>query len=123
LQQPNTNPPQPTAPAKKATAGFILSLLSGILVLLDGTIRAAVGRHLLATELFRGELIRISGAIGFILGIIIIVGAILIYVLGKAMVGGIIVLIFAVLSIIGGGGFVIGLILGVIGAVLALMKK
>ena len=39
------------------------------------------------------------------------------------MTGGIIVLIFALLSIIAGGGWLMGLILGVIGGILALLKK
>ena len=54
--------------------------------------------------------------------VIIIIGAYMIY-NGVEMAGGITVLIFSTLSIFAGGGWLIGLILGVIGGVLALLKK
>ena len=62
-------------------------------------------------------------AIGVILAILVIIGAILIYMPGKEIIGGILVIIFSILSIFIGGGFLIGLILGIIGGALGLAKK
>jgi hypothetical protein len=62
-------------------------------------------------------------AIGAILAIIVIIGAILIYIPGKETIGGILVIIVSLISIVIGGGFIIGLILGIIGGILGLYKK
>ena len=40
MQQPNT---QPTSCPKKATLGFVLSLVGGILILLRGILRIVIG--------------------------------------------------------------------------------
>ena len=69
-----------------------------------------------------GIALTVLGAIAVVFGIVIIVGAYLIYT-GMETVGGIIVLIFSVLSIFVGSGWLIGLILGVIGGILGLLKK
>jgi hypothetical protein len=66
--------------------------------------------------------LNILGGVSVVFAILIIVGAYLIYT-GMAANGGVIVLIFSVLSIFVGSGWLIGLILGVIGGILALLKK
>jgi len=70
------------------------------------------------TDIFSG-----LAAVGTIFAILVIIGAILIYMPGKEVIGGILVLIFSILSIVIGGGFLIGLILGIIGGALGLAKK
>lgn len=60
---------------------------------------------------------------GIIFAILVIIGAILIYMPGRETIGGIIVLGFSILSIFVGGGFIIGMILDIIGGALGLMKK
>ncbi len=63
-------------------------------------------------------------AIGIILGIIVIIGAIMLYRNPDQKTGwGIAVLIVSIISIFIGGGFLIGLILGIIGGALALQWK
>jgi hypothetical protein len=127
VQQSNTQ--QPVSAPKKATTAFVLSLAGGILVLLEGLIRIIRGEALAVFGTDRlwsrllGLAIRVDGLIGIVLAVIIIVGAVLIYNSKTQMTGGVIVLIFALLSIIAGGGWLIGLILGVIGGILALLKK
>jgi hypothetical protein len=64
----------------------------------------------------------IIGGIAVVFAVLIIIGAYMIY-NGMEMAGGVTVLIFAVLSIFAGSGWLIGLILGVIGGILALLKK
>jgi hypothetical protein len=128
LQQPNSNPPPP-AEVKKATAGFALSLIAGFLVLIEGALLIVrgeldiLGLRQVQHRILAGLISRHVGVIAIVFAVIIIIGAILIFMPGKEMVGGIIVLIFSLLSIVTGGGFLVGLILGVIGGILGLMKK
>lgn len=117
---------------KKATAGFVISLIAGILILINALLWFALTS--LITSI--GEFVPIPGmaetaaattalfgAIGLIFAIIVLIGSILIYMPGKEILGGILVLIFSILSIIIGGGFIIGLILGIIGGALGIAKK
>jgi hypothetical protein len=126
LQQPNTHP---ASFPKKASVGFVLSIVGGILILLRGIVRIAVGdvitfvgsdevRH----RFLAGLALNVIGGVAVVFGIIIIIGAYLIYNRMEAS-GGAIVLIFSLLSIFVGSGWLIGLILGVIGGILALLKK
>ena len=128
LQQPNTTP-QP-ATTSRATAGFALSLIAGILVLIQGIVRMLRGELVIIGLLdeFRrrilgGLALEVVGAIAVVFGILILVGAILIYKPGNETAGGIIVLLFSVLSILTGGGYLVGFLLGIIGGVLGLAKK
>jgi hypothetical protein len=127
VQQSNAQ--QPVSAPKKVTTAFVLSLVGGVLVLLEGLIRIIRGEALAVFGTDRlwhrllGLAIRVDGVIGVVLAVIIIVGVILIYNSKTRMTGGIIVIVFALLSIIAGGGWLIGLILGVIGGILALLKN
>jgi len=133
LQTQSATPP---APVKRATAGFIISLIAGI-------IDAVVALLLIAAASFIGQfgdafsgmglglgfgaaeaIVATWGAIGLILAIVIIIGAILIYMPGKEIIGGILVLVFSLISLpFTFGGFIIGLILGIIGGALGIAKK
>ena len=125
--QPNTQ--QPLSNPKRANLGFAFSIAGAILILLRGVIRIIAGdiitfvgsdevrRHFLA-----GIALNIIGGIAVVFAILIIVGAYLIYT-GATTAGGTIVIIFSVLSILVGSGWLIGLIFGVIGGILALLKK
>ena len=124
----------PTAP-KRATAGFAISFVAGILIVLNGLAFIAL-QSLLNSVIdfiqmpvtipglgFAQSVFATIGAIGLVFGIIVIVGAFLIYMPGKEIIGGIVVLIFSIVSIVALGGFFIGLILGIIGGILGLLKK
>lgn len=116
-----------TGEVKKATAGFIVSLIAGILILINALAFFALADFIeslggVLPFLVEGILATL-GAIGAILAIIVIIGAILIYMPGKETIGGILVIIFSILSIVIGGGFLIGLILGIISGILGLAKK
>ncbi len=120
---------------KRATIGFALSLIAGIFILLNGLAFIALQSLLnsiidivpMPVEIpgigFAESVFATIGAIGVVFAIIVLVGAILIYMPGKEMIGGIIVLIFSILSIVAMGGFFIGMILGIIGGILGLLKK
>jgi hypothetical protein len=107
-----------------------LSLIAGILVLIQGIIRIARGElNILGVldefrrRILGGLALEAIGAIAIVFGILILIGAILLYKPGYETAGGIIVLVFSVLSILTGGGFVAGFILGIIGGALGLTKK
>jgi hypothetical protein len=125
---------QLAAPAKSnnLTAAFALSLAAGILILIQGVVRTLQGRALdisgiedeIRRRILEGIAFQVVGAIAVVFGVLIIVGAVLLYQLGQEVAGGLIVLVFSLLSILTFGVIgLVGLILGVIGAALALKKK
>jgi hypothetical protein len=106
--------------------GFILSIISGALVALQGLlhiIRSQWGLELGLGELRRHSLrgidIKVLGIVTLILGIMILLGALLMR-SGRVREGAITVIAFSILTISAGGGYFIGVILGVIGGTLAL---
>jgi hypothetical protein len=126
LQQPNA---QQASMPKKATLGFALSLVGGILILLRGIVRIVagdiitfVGSDEVRHRFLAGLTLNIIGGIAVLFGIVIIFGAYLIY-SRMDVTGGTIVLIFSLVSILAGSGWLVGLILGVIGGILAILKK
>jgi hypothetical protein len=106
--------------------GFILSIVSGALITIQGALH--IIRTQWALELGLGELrrhslrgidIKVLGIVTLILGVMVLVGAFLIR-SGRVREGGITVISFSVLTIFAGGGYFVGVILGVIGGALAL---
>jgi hypothetical protein len=106
---------------------FVISIASGVLILLQGSLH--IIRRQWGLEIGIGELRRrslgsvdfaIIGAICVVLGVMVILGALLLRKPTRLREGGITVLSFSVLSILGGGGFLAGVMLGVIGAAVAL---
>jgi hypothetical protein len=119
-----------TAKVEKATAGFIISLIAGIIDALVAVGLIALGSFLAGLEetigfsLGAGFTVATLGTIGLILAILVIIGAVLIYMPGKEVIGGILVLVFSVISLFFTlGGLIIGLILGIIGGALGIAKK
>jgi hypothetical protein len=119
---------------KRATAGFALSLISGVLVLLNGIVLIViatrfqdflndVGMSDLTRSVLGETFLTAIGAIGLAFGVLILIGSYLIYTPGKETLGGILVLVFGILSIFTGGGLIVGTILGIIGGALGLAKK
>ena len=101
-------------------------------MLIEGLIRLVEGRAIeisgftdeIRRRVLAGIGIHIVGGIVLIFGILIIVGAVLLYQPSMRTSGAILVLVFSILGIIAGGIFALmGLILGVIGAVLALLNR
>jgi hypothetical protein len=119
--------------AEKPTAAFVLSLIGGIFILLFGIIFGIIpflfGAVIAAIPGIGGigGIIIVLGLLGIIYGILVIIGAALIYTgdKGKVKIGGILVLLFSILSIFSPafGGIIIGFILGLVGGILALVWK
>ena len=127
---------------EKPTVAFVLSLIGGLLVLLGGAVRSMIGFYWFGGMMpgFGGRwggmmgypsfgmlrgLSLLSGLLGLVFGVLIVVSAIMLNSKPQAhTTWGTLIMIFSVLSIFGGmGGFGIGLILGLIGGVLAITWK
>lgn len=116
--------------AKKATAGFIVSLIGGIIILITDIYFywvIAIAEETAGFELigFAESLIDALFALGLLWAILIIVGAGLMMA-GKTTAGGVLAIVFSILSLIlslSAGGFVIGMILGIVGGALGIAKK
>jgi hypothetical protein len=128
------------APARSLWA-FIISLVAGILVLLNAAL-------LLAWQFYGGTFLwaniffwickidgypcpllsgstatgNITFVLGAIIGLVMIVGSILM-ILGYGTIGALIVFPMAVASLIIGGGFIAGFILGIIGGILGMIGR
>jgi hypothetical protein len=103
-------------------AGAILILLRGLVRIIAGDVIAFAGSDEVRHRFLAGIALNLIGGIALVFAVLIIVGVYMIY-CGSEMVGGVIVIIFSVLSIFVGSGWLIGLILGVIGGILAIVKK
>ncbi|MEM3733232.1 MAG: DUF6114 domain-containing protein [Candidatus Bathyarchaeia archaeon] len=116
---------------EKPTAAFIISLISGIFIILGGfativmmgTWGWMMGRMIHGW--FMPRIFVWIGFFGLISGIIVVISALMLNFKPENHVAwGTLILLFSVLSIFGGaGGFAVGLILGVIGGILALTWK
>jgi len=116
--------------SEKPTAAFALSLIAGILILINGAILGAVGSFIAPFIPGMSEKALVTGilgtvmVVGIILGLIVIVAAVMLYRNpAQKTMWGVIVLVLSIISIFIGGGFIIGLILGIIGGALALTWK
>jgi len=112
--------------AEKPTAAFVLSLIGGIFILLGAivvmVIMSAIGSFMVIGG--SADVLVIYGAVGLIFAIIVLVGAVMLWMKPQQHVAwGVIVLLFSLFSIISLGGFFIGLILGLVGGILGIVWK
>ena len=117
----------PSSP--RALWGFILSMIAGILVILNAAaLLSSSFYNLWVGVFFWIPVIDVSPqhglvfAIGAIIGLILVIGSILML-LGYGTIGSIVVFPIAVLSLIIGGGFVAGFVLGVLGGILGMLGR
>jgi hypothetical protein len=113
---------------RRSVIGFVLCLVSGILVLLNSAVLLApsfYGPPVNWSTIFFW-LPAIGQEYAFVLGVIIgltlIMGSI-IMVMGHGAIADVVIFPFAVFSIIIGGGFVAGFVLGVVGGILGALKR
>jgi hypothetical protein len=115
------------------TVAFILSLLGGLLILLSGIVFLMIGAAFMGSMMgalvpgltgLVSSVIAGLGVWGLICGVIILLGAYMIYTRPDTHgMWGIIILVFSLLSFIEGGGYIIGAILGIVGGILAITWK
>jgi hypothetical protein len=120
---------QPVSNSRRANLGFAFSLVGAFLIFLRGLVRMIrgdvitfIGSDEFKRRFLAGIAFNVLGGIAIIFAIIIIIGSILIF-NHMEVAGGTVVIIFSLLSILVGSGWLIGLILGVIGGILAFLKK
>ncbi len=100
-------------------AAIVLSIVAGVLILINGLLVAIGGAFLLVFFIPIGIPLVI---LGLVFGLAVLLGAIkLSQSPGDHITWGAIILVFSLLSIVIGGGFVVGMILGLIGGILALV--
>ena len=118
--------------SKLTVAAFVLSLIAGISVVLEGLIRLGQGRTLeisgvadnVTGKILAGVGIYDLGGIALLFGALILVGAILMYKTSMVLAGALVVLVFSILSVAAGGLFgLIGFVIGIIGSIWALLNK
>jgi hypothetical protein len=110
---------------RRVGMGFILALLSGILVLLNAAVLLVPSVYATWSSIFWwlptiGP--NYAFVLGLVIGLVLLMGCI-IMVLGQGAFAAVIIFPFAVFSLIIGGGFVAGMILGVLGGILGVMKR
>ena len=108
--------------AAPPTVAYVLSLIAGVLVVLNGLLLLGVGATL-GIAVFGGGLA--FGLIGVLLGIVIIYAAVRLNAQPTEHVSwGAVIIVFSVVSLVlVGGGFILGFILGLIGGILAIAWK
>ncbi len=121
------------------TASFVLSLIAGLLILggvgmmmtfsygtpyygmMGGYYGMMNGYYGMMQGFGYGGWFYGAAALGLISGIVVLVGAVMIYTRpANASTWGLLVLVFSILSFFGMGGFFIGAVLGVVGGALAM---
>jgi hypothetical protein len=93
-QQPSVA--QSASKARRATAAFALSLIAGILFIINGILRILQSRALeisgiedeIRRRILAGIALHLVGAIAVVFGVLVIVGAVLIHKPGKETTGG-----------------------------------
>ncbi len=122
---------------EKPYAAFILSLLSGLLILVSSSFMFGMfswgfggmmgGGMMGAGGMmgpWMGGFFWILPLLSIVFGVLILVGAVMLYTKPEqAQSWGIVILVLSVVSLFFGGGFFIGALLGIIGGILALTTK
>jgi len=121
-------PPPPTYPPARALWGFIISLIAGILIIINAAALLSAGFYATLVGIF--PWITWFGpfppwllvVIGLILGIIACIGALLM-ILGYGTIGSVVVFPAAIISLVLGGGFVAGFVLGIVGGIMGMLGR
>ena len=109
---------------RKAGAGFFLSLLSGILVLLNAALLLVPTFYALWSSVF-WWLPSIGPTYGFVVGLVIglvLVFGSIIMLMGNGAIADVLIFPFAIFSLIIGGGLVAGMVLGIVGGIFGALK-
>jgi len=104
---------------------FVLSLVSGILVLLNSAALLSPSFYSFWSSLFFWLPIlghTYAFTLGFVIGLTLIMGSI-VMLLRSGALADVIIFPFAVFSLIVGGGFIAGMVLGIIGGILAVLYR
>lgn len=117
---------KPTAATVLSAIGGVFILLGGLLWILAASLLGAFGGMIPGIDVGGVTgMFQILGAIGIVLGLVIIVlGVLMSMKPAQAKILGVLVLVLSIVSIFaGGGGFYLGAILGIVGGILGIVFK
>jgi hypothetical protein len=107
------------------SGAHILALIGGILIVIGGILEILAGAFLagaLGGLGIAGAFVAALGAVGLIIGLIVLYGAVQLRRRPtSAKTWGVLLIVLAIVSYVGGGGFFLGLILTLVAGVLALI--
>jgi hypothetical protein len=116
---------KPPGLGRRGILGFVLSLIAGILVILNAAVLLSPTFWALWSGVFFWLPIigqSYAFALGFIIGLVMVMGSI-IMALRHGALADIIIFPFAIFSLIIGGGFIAGMILGIVGGIIGALKR
>jgi len=124
-REPRRHPP-PRELAVRASIGFVMTIIGGFLIVLGSLGLSYISAYIWGTTVppwFAGMPVWAALGVGVIFGLFVILSSVLIYQPGFESIGGILAIVFSILSIVVLGGFLFGTILGLLGGLMAILKK
>jgi len=117
--------PVPSGSASRVNIGFVMTIIGGFLVVLGSLILPWVLNFLGISIPWGPPVLPVWVLVGsgVILGLFVILSSVLIYMPGYEGIGGILAIVFSILSIMVLGGLIFGTILGLLGGLMAILKK
>jgi len=112
--------------AARASIGFVMTIIGGFLIVLGSLGLSYISAYIWGTSVppwFAGMPVWAALGVGVIFGLFVILSSVLIYQPGFESMGGILAIVFSVLSIVVLGGFMFGTVLGLLGGLMAILKK
>jgi len=109
----------------RASIGFVMTIIGGFLIILGSLILPWV-LTFLGVSLPWGPPVLPTWALvatGIVLGLFVIMSSVLIYMPGYEPIGGILAIVFSILAIMVLGGFIFGTVLGLLGGLMAILRK
>lgn len=112
---------------EKPIEAFVFSLISALLILFNSSM-LAINPSLIGVQKEITDPLVVLAVVAFIFGIMVLIGAILIYKDTKVKSGPVIVLIFSLMSLVIGGAiahlhFIVAFLFGIMGAIYGLNWK
>jgi len=112
--------------AARASIGFVMTIIGGFLIVLGSLGLSYISIYIWSTPVppwFAGMPTWAALGVGVVFGLFVILSSVLIYQPGFESIGGILAIVFSVLSIVVLGGFMFGTVLGLLGGLMAILKK
>lgn len=109
----------------RASIGFIMVIIGGFLIVLGSLLLPWILTFLGVSLPWGPPVVPmwVLVAMGVVLGLFVILSSVLIYQPGFESIGGILAIVFSLLSIMVLGGVLFGTLLGLLGGLMAILKK
>jgi hypothetical protein len=109
----------------RVSIGFIMTIIGGFLIVLGSLVLPWILGWMMISIPWGPPIIPMWAlvATGIVLGLLVILCSVLIYMPGFEGIGGILAIVFSILSLMVFGGLIFGTVLGLMGGLMAIMKK